>query len=271
MSNEKYGLKRLVHAAASSTTAPGNPQMFGYLGESTAILKATVWPELVEMTKHITANVNFMQQSVTLVNGATIKLFSAELNTHWRGLSFNLMVIDEVLYPPTDGKENDMKRHIGTKIVLLSAMTRLEYNEYRGWKLPDDENGAKLGYLVEYTDGGEPNDSRHDGYISWSPKEQADNAYRPTEGMPFGLAVEALKKGHQVARSGWNGKGMYVLLMDGAPEGVSASPEAAEKHRIPSGFTLKIAPFLAIMTAQGTVSTWAPSVNDALADDWAIV
>lgn len=68
---------------------------------------------------------------------------------------------------------------VGTKIVLLTPMNRLQYNEYRGWQLPTNENGADEGYLVEYTDGGEPNDARHKGYISWSPKAQADAAYHP--------------------------------------------------------------------------------------------
>jgi hypothetical protein len=171
----------------------------------------------------------------------------------------------------TNGRENAMKKHIGTKIVLLAAMTRLHYNAYRGWTLPDNENGNDMGYLVEYTDGGERNDQRHDGYISWSPKAQADNAYRETEGMPFGLAVEAMKKGHRIARTGWNGKNMYVLLMDGYPLGVPANAETAVKHRVPPETLIKIAPYMVIMTAQGTVSTWAPSGNDTLADDWAIV
>ena len=56
-------------------------------------------------------------------------------------------------------------------------MNRLDYNAYRGWELPADEDGADDGYLVEYLDGGKPNDTRHEGYISWSPKAQFDNGY----------------------------------------------------------------------------------------------
>ena len=92
-------------------------------------------------------------------------------------------------------------RHIGTKIVIALAMTRAAYNEYRGWSLPANEDGSDEGYLVEYTDGGKPNVAGHAGYVSWSPKEQFDAAYRATNGMPFGLAVEALKKGARVARA----------------------------------------------------------------------
>jgi hypothetical protein len=80
-----------------------------------------------------------------------------------------------------------MKRFIGTKTILAQAMTRTAYNTYRGWGLPGNENGNDEGYLVEYTDGGTPNDARHSGYISWSPKEQFDNAYRERPLAP-GLA-----------------------------------------------------------------------------------
>ena len=71
-----------------------------------------------------------------------------------------------------------MTLYVGTKIVKATPMTRAEYNKYRAWALPANEDGADEGYLVEYTDGGKPNDARHPGYISWSPKEQFDNAYR---------------------------------------------------------------------------------------------
>ena len=84
-----------------------------------------------------------------------------------------------------------MQRHIGTKIVTATPMTRLQYNVYRGWDLPANENPDDEGYLVEYTDGGKPNHEKHAGYISWSPKEQFDNAYRPTPeitGSPSGLS-----------------------------------------------------------------------------------
>ena len=63
------------------------------------------------------------------------------------------------------------------KTVMATPMNRLDYNNYRGWELPKDENGGDDGYLVEYTDGGNPNHPDHKGYISWSPKEQFDNGY----------------------------------------------------------------------------------------------
>jgi len=63
------------------------------------------------------------------------------------------------------------------KRVKAVAMNRQDYNDYRGWDLPADEDGSDEGYLVEYLDGGEPNHPSHNGYISWSPKAQFDNGY----------------------------------------------------------------------------------------------
>ena len=159
------------------------------------------------------------------------------------------------------------KHFIGTKIVLALAMTRLAYNDYRGWELPADENGADDGYLVEYTDGGAPNHPAHAGYISWSPKAQFDNAYRSTDGMSFGLAIEALKLGKRVARAGWNGKGVWLSLVGvkspwrGSVEGIRQMPENWQGY----------SPFIAMYTADGMLVPWLASQTDMLADDWQLV
>ena len=160
------------------------------------------------------------------------------------------------------------QKYIGTKIIMALAMSRLAYNEYRGWALPADENGADEGYLVEYTDGGTPNHPAHAGYISWSPKAQLDAAYRPADGMNFGLAVEALKLGKRVARKGWNGKDMFVYLVS-----ANAYPAqtGAAKAYFGEGALVPYNAYMAIKNADETVSTWVPSVNDVLADDWQVV
>ena len=161
-----------------------------------------------------------------------------------------------------------MKTYIGTKLVKMRPMNRADYNTYRGWTLPADENGADEGYLVEYLDGGKPNHSDHEGYISWSPKEQAEAAYRETSGLTFGLAVEALKKGLKVARAGWNGAGMFAYLV---PANSYPAQTGAAKSHFGEGAMVPYRAYLALKTAQGDVATWAPSCSDALAEDWLIV
>jgi hypothetical protein len=70
-----------------------------------------------------------------------------------------------------------MKDYIGTKLIKAKPMNRLEYNNYRGWDLPADEDGSDEGYLVEYVDGGKSNHPDHAGYISWSPVRVFGAAY----------------------------------------------------------------------------------------------
>lgn len=158
-----------------------------------------------------------------------------------------------------------MKRYIGTKIINAKPMNRADYNEYRNWVLPANEDGADDGYLVEYLDGGKSNDSRHAGYISWSPKEQFEGAYRETSGLSFGLALEALKKGEKVSRAGWNGKDMWLSLSCNGNREVAAenfwSPHNAE-------ITLKTT------NAHGRVAIlmgWLASQTDLLSEDWMVV
>ena len=70
-----------------------------------------------------------------------------------------------------------MQKYECHKTVLAEPMTRGNYNVYRGWELPANENGSEEGFLIEYLDGGESNHRAHTGYISWSPKSVFDNGY----------------------------------------------------------------------------------------------
>ena len=158
--------------------------------------------------------------------------------------------------------------YIGTKLISAEPMTRIEYKVFRGWELPANENGADEGYLVEYLDGGKPNTTTHAGYVSWSPKEQFDNAYRKTTGMPFGMAIEALKKGHKVARAGWNGKGMFLFLVPGSTFKVSRAPLLGI---YPEGTEINYHAHIDMKTADNKVVPWLASQTDVLADDWCIV
>ena len=161
-----------------------------------------------------------------------------------------------------------MKTYIGTKVVRMFPMTRQEYNDLRKWTLPANENGNDAGYLVEYTDGGEANVPGYAGYVSWSPKEQADRAYREVSGINFGMAMEAVKKGYAVARKGWNGVDLFVYYV---PAGKYPAHTGIAKAHFGSDALVPYNSYLAIKTSNNTVSPWAPSANDSVADDWFIV
>ena len=83
----------------------------------------------------------------------------------------------------------------------------------------------------------------------------------------FSEAICYLKKGLRVARNGWNGKGMFLYYV---PEGVyPARMEAIKGH-----FKDDAVPYnsyIAMKTAQDTVSPWVASQTDLLAEDWVIV
>lgn len=161
-----------------------------------------------------------------------------------------------------------MKTYIGTKIVRGAPMTRAAYNTMRGWELPADENGTDEGYLVEYIDGSKPNLPWYVGYVSWSPKEQHEAAYRETSGITFGLAVEALKKGGRVTRSGWNGKGMFLFLVPGSSFVVSRPPLLGIYSE---GTSIKYCPHIDMRTADGSIVPWLASQSDVLAEDWIVL
>lgn len=160
-----------------------------------------------------------------------------------------------------------MQQYIGTKQVHGLPMTRGEYNKLRRWTTPANENPNDEGYLVEYLDGGEPNHPYYNGYISWSPKKQFENAYRLTTGMTFGLAIEALKKKLSVARAGWNGKGMFLFLIQG-------SNDIATLHGYGFGEYLGEPTFrdaIFMRTVDNQLVPWTASQTDVLAEDWVIV
>lgn len=167
----------------------------------------------------------------------------------------------------------EMKRYLGVKEILAAPMNRAEYNAYRGWELPSNEDGSDEGMLVEYIDGGRANDSRHAGYISWSPKDVFERAYRPIVGMTFGLAIEALKLGKKVSRSGWNGKGMWIVLVPGTPMVKTAEGSPYYKAGV---LATEILPHIDMWTvnAEGRramLPGWLASQTDMLAEDWQIV
>lgn len=149
-----------------------------------------------------------------------------------------------------------MTAFIGTKEVLAAPMSRGEYNQYQGWTIPEGENPSDDGYLIEYLNGGKPNHPEHTGYISWSPKDVFEQAYKPPKlnsNLTFGEALELLKSGVRVARSGWNGKDMWLKLLH------------------PTEYVLMTLPYIYMKTATNDLVPWLASQTDMLAEDWLVL
>lgn len=86
--------------------------------------------------------------------------------------------------------------------------------------------------------------------------------------MNFGQALEALKAGEKVSRSGWNGKGMFLFLVPGSTFQVSRPPLLGI---YPEGTTINYRPHIDMKDAEGKVVPWLASQTDLLADDWGVV
>ena len=89
----------------------------------------------------------------------------------------------------------------------------------------------------------------------------------PTKGpglSDFGWALQQLREGRRVCRPGWNGKGMWIILVK------------AEDWN--NDFPLELGgplgslclPWIGMKTAQEGFVPWLASQTDILAEDWAI-
>ena len=149
-----------------------------------------------------------------------------------------------------------MDKYIGTKIIEAVPAIRKGGKVYEeGWPIPKSMDPTEDGYKVRYPD----------GYESWSPKGVFEEAYRPTDCMSFGLAIEAMKKGKKVARRGWNGKNQHIELATRisymTAEGVFVNVE----HEAIGNKAI------AFCGTSGVQMGWLASQADMLADDWEVV
>ena len=142
-------------------------------------------------------------------------------------------------------------KYIGTKVITA-------------WSAARD---GEAGYAVKYAD----------GYTSWSPKVVFEEAYRCCEGdsqaMTFGDAIYMLKEGKKVARAGWNGKGMWLVLVPGTQSVNFTEGSAYMKAGLTHG---EILPHIDMYTTnadgrRAMLPGWLASQTDMLATDWQVV
>lgn len=83
--------------------------------------------------------------------------------------------------------------------------------------------------------------------------------------ITFSEALEALKRGKKVARSGWNGKGMFVFLVPGSTFKVNRAPLLGI---YPKGTEITYHAHIDMKTADNQIVPWLASQTDILANDW---
>lgn len=148
-----------------------------------------------------------------------------------------------------------MKKYIGTKLIEAAPAIRKGGKVYeKTHPIPRSMDPEEDGYKVRYPD----------GYESFSPKQVFEEAYRPTDGLSFGLAIEAAKKGMKIARRGWNGKNQYVELAERISYENAAHEVINAKHEAIGNKAL------AFVGTSGVQLGWLASQADMLADDWMI-
>lgn len=86
--------------------------------------------------------------------------------------------------------------------------------------------------------------------------------------MKFGEAIEKLEAGHRVARSGWNGKGMFLYYV---PPGAYPARTDAAKDHFGENALVPYRAYIAMKTVDNDVVPWVASQTDILADDWLMV
>ena len=82
--------------------------------------------------------------------------------------------------------------------------------------------------------------------------------------MDFGEAIKALKEGKRIARTDWNGKGMFLLYVPPEKWGIIDKIGLG----IPKGNLLS---WIGMKTVDGKFVPWLASQTDMLTDDWIII
>ena len=96
--------------------------------------------------------------------------------------------------------------------------------------------------------------------------------------MSFGIAIQALKFGLAIRRSGWNGKGLFVVKQvpahigsDVIPKMQSLPQSAKDLILSGNGFIDYTSQCLIYNENTGRADSWVPSISDVFAEDWEIV
>lgn len=84
----------------------------------------------------------------------------------------------------------------------------------------------------------------------------------------FAWALEELRSGERVQREGWNGRGMYVTLQAGYPNGIPINANTADAIGEPEGTIHRFQPYFMLRTVDGSFVPWTASTADILAEDW---
>lgn len=96
----------------------------------------------------------------------------------------------------------------------------------------------------------------------------------PVQRHPFERALAHIKQGGRAARAGWNGRGMWVAMGQGAmtPAEKFWNPHTKAHALSMPGAQAEVLPYLIMKTADDKILMgWAASQSDMLAADWELM
>jgi hypothetical protein len=86
--------------------------------------------------------------------------------------------------------------------------------------------------------------------------------------LTFSQALDNLKNGIKMQRTGWNGEGMFIFLVPGSTFIVNRLPLLGI---CPEGTRVNYHAHIDMKTADYQIVPWLASQTDLLAEDWQIV
>jgi hypothetical protein len=87
----------------------------------------------------------------------------------------------------------------------------------------------------------------------------------------FGDALQHLRAGARVTRDGWNGRGVWLVLVPGSTITVAAGRPLGDAAPELVGEQVDYRPHIDMKTADGQIVPWVASQSDLLATDWRTV
>ena len=141
--------------------------------------------------------------------------------------------------------------------IFRSVQQIVETRKWAYWET-SDENPFHLSII-----GGKEFETKQEALDYQNEIENEENKYII---MDFGAAIKALKRERKVQRIGWNGKGMYLLLITSGNYGLDV-----EKYKHLREQSIGLLPWIGMKTADDRFVPWLASQTDILADDWMTV
>lgn len=89
--------------------------------------------------------------------------------------------------------------------------------------------------------------------------------------MTFEKVLPLIKEGSKAFRTGWNGRGMFVVMQKAYPDGIPCNKQTAKAWGLQEGDLFKCNPYMQIKNANGSHSMWVPSIGDIFAEDWEVI